>query len=304
MTLAETRLPAASSGRFALAVLLLGAVLISFSGIFVKISELGPSATGFYRVALAFPIFWMWHLWSGRDDAEKVDRPRSWNDFWLLVLPGLLLAGDFIAWHWGIRLTNIANPTLFGNTAPIWVTLALWLFYGQRFRPGFLVGLALSIAGIVAIMGGSVTLAREHIYGDLLGVLTGMFYGAYMIALKKSRQRFSTGAIMVWGAVSGALLMGGFAILTGESLAIESWRGFLILVGLALVSQVGGTTMISWAFAHLPAAFSAVTLLMNPVTTAILAWVLLGEALGTTQILAGLLVLLGIFVSWYYSPRS
>ena len=43
---------------------------------------------------------------------------------------------------------------------------------------------------------------------------------------------------------------------------------------------------------------------MNPVTTAILAWVLLGQALSTTQILAGLLVLLGIFVSWYYSPRS
>lgn len=304
MTLAERQLPAASPSRLALALLILGAVLISFSGIFVKISELGPQATGFYRLAFAFPIFWLWQRWSSRDERGEAARPRSLADVWLLVLPGLLLAGDFIAWHWGIRLTNIANPTLFGNTAPIWVTLALWLFWGQRFRPGFLVGMALAIGGIALILGASFETGRDDVVGGLLGILTGMFYGGYMLALKAARRRFSTAAIMSWGAVSGALLILAVTLAVGESLVIPTWNAFLILIALSLVSQVGGTTMISWAFAHLPAAFSAVTLLMNPVVTAIFAWVFLGEALGWGQIAAGLLVLGGILVAWYYSPRD
>jgi drug/metabolite transporter (DMT)-like permease len=304
MTLAERQLPAASPSRLALALLILGAVLISFSGIFVKISELGPQATGFYRLAFAFPVFWLWQRWSARDGRGEADRPRSLADLWLLALPGLLLAGDFIAWHWGIRLTNIANPTLFGNTAPIWVTLALWLFWGQRFRPGFLVGMALAIGGIALILGASFETGRDDLVGDLLGIVTGMFYGGYMLALKAARRRFSTAAIMSWGALSGALLILAVTLAVGESLVIPSWHALLILVALSLVSQLGGTTMISWAFAHLPAAFSAVTLLMNPVVTAILAWVLLGEALGWGQIAAGLLVLGGILVAWYYSPSD
>jgi drug/metabolite transporter (DMT)-like permease len=304
MTLAERQLPAASPSRLALALLILGAVLISFSGIFVKVSELGPQATGFYRLAFAFPVFWLWQRWSARDGRGEADRPRSLADLWLLALPGLLLAGDFIAWHWGIRLTNIANPTLFGNTAPIWVTLALWLLWGQRFRPGFLVGMALAIGGIALILGASFETGRDDLVGDLLGIVTGMFYGGYMLALKAARQRFSTAAIMSWGALAGALLILAVTLAVGESLVIPSWHALLILVALSLVSQLGGTTMISWAFAHLPAAFSAVTLLMNPVVTAILAWVLLGEALGWGQIAAGLLVLGGILVAWYYSPSD
>ena len=304
MTLADTPLPAASSSRPALALLILGAVLISFSGIFVKVSELGPQATGFYRLLFAFPVFWLWQRWSARDGRGDADRPRSQGDFWLLVLPGLLLAGDFIAWHWGIRLTNVANPTLFGNTAPIWVTLALWLIWGKRFRPGFLVGMALAIAGIALILGASFETGRNDLIGDLLGIVTGMFYGAYMLALKASRRRFSTAAIMTWGAAAGALLILGVALAAGESLVIPSWHGLLLLVALSLVSQVGGTSMISWSFAHLPAAFSAVTLLMNPMLTAIFAWVLLDEALGLGQVAAGLLVLGGILVAWYYSPAA
>ncbi len=304
MTLAERQLPAASSSRPALALLILGAVLISFSGIFVKVSELGPQATGFYRLLFAFPVFWLWQRWSAREGRGDVDRPRSAGDFWLLVLPGLLLAGDFIAWHWGIRMTAVANPTLFGNTAPIWVTLALWLFWGKRFRPGFLVGMTLAIGGIALILGASFETGRNDLIGDLLGIVTGMFYGAYMLALKAARHRFSTAAIMTWGAAAGALLILGVALAAGESLVIPSWHGLLLLVGLSLVSQVGGTSMISWSFAHLPAAFSAVTLLMNPMLTAIFAWVLLDEALGMGQIAAGLLVLGGILVAWYYSPAA
>jgi hypothetical protein len=58
-TTVPATVPAAAPApsRLAMPVLLLGAVLISFSAIFVKASELGPVATGFYRMFIAMPVF-------------------------------------------------------------------------------------------------------------------------------------------------------------------------------------------------------------------------------------------------------
>ena len=94
---------AASPSRYGLWVLILGAVLISFSGIFVKISELGPTATGFHRLFLALPIFWLWMAQEARKNPQAL--PLRWQDWWLLALCGLFLAGDLVFWHWSLHTT-------------------------------------------------------------------------------------------------------------------------------------------------------------------------------------------------------
>src|ERR1700682_3438746 len=114
MTLAATApaasivAPPASAGAspYGLVVLILGAVLISFSGIFVKISELGPTATAFHRLFLALPIFWLWMAGEARDSPQTL--PRSLGDWWLLALCGLFFAGDLVFWHWSLRMTSVA----------------------------------------------------------------------------------------------------------------------------------------------------------------------------------------------------
>jgi drug/metabolite transporter (DMT)-like permease len=70
-----------------------------------------------------------------------------------------------------------------------------------------------------------------------------------------------------------------------------------VLVGLALISQVGGQGLITYALAHLPAAFSSVGLLLQPAIAALLAWVILSEPLGVWQALGGVIVLVGIAVA-------
>ena len=97
--------PARRGARFALPVLLLGAVLISFSGIFVRLSELGPTATAFHRLFLALPIFWLWMAIEARSDSRSL--PRHSSDWALLALCGLMFAGDLVFWHWSLR-GNIA----------------------------------------------------------------------------------------------------------------------------------------------------------------------------------------------------
>jgi drug/metabolite transporter (DMT)-like permease len=302
MTLASRTMPAASQSRAALAVLLLGATAVSFSGIFVKISELGPSATGFHRLFLALPLLLIWQNVEARHQTRAPVKPRGWRDLWMLSLPGLYLAVDLICWHWSIRLTTAATATLLGNTAPIFVTLAAWLLYGQRFRPGFVIGLIVAVGGVVGLIG-SVNLDPTHVIGNLAGLGAGITYAGYIMTLKSARERFSTAQVMSWTAISGTVIMLIAALVSGESLLASSLRGWAILIGLAWMSQVGGQSMIAWALRHLPVAFSSVSMLINPVATFVFAWFLIGERLNGWQILAGAIVLIGIMIARLYSER-
>ena len=70
-----------------------------------------------------------------------------------------------------------------------------------------------------------------------------------------------------------------------------------MLLGVAFVTQVGGQSLITYALADLPAAFSSVGLLLQPVAGAVLAWAILGEAFGWRQALGGAIVLTGLVLA-------
>ena len=107
----------------ALAALFFGATCIALSPIFVRLSEAGPTATAFWRVALAVPVLWIFFR-------TPLRGPRL-----LFLAAGVAFAGDLAFWHTSIQLTSVANSTLLANLASIFVTLAAWLFLRQRPRP-------------------------------------------------------------------------------------------------------------------------------------------------------------------------
>jgi drug/metabolite transporter (DMT)-like permease len=288
--------------RFGLWVLILGAVLISFSGIFVKISELGPTATGFHRLFLALPIFWLWMAGEARKNPER--SPLRLQDWWLLTLCGLFFAGDLVFWHWSLHMTSVANATLLGNSTPIFVTLAGWLLFGKRFSLLFLLGLALAIGGTAVLVGVSLGHGQRPFLGDLLGVIVGAFYAGYIMLVGRLRDRFSTATVMGISGIASCLALLAVALASGESLTAHTLLGWAILLALAWLSQVAGQSAIVWSLAHLPAAFGAVTLLINPVAAAFLAWATLGERIGPLQAVGGVVVLIGIVLARQGSVAS
>ena len=68
-------------------------------------------------------------------------------------------------------------------------------------------------------------------------------------------------------------------------------------MALALVTQILGQGLIAYAFAHLPASLSSVSLLIQPVVATVAAWAIFGEPIGVVQVLGGAIVLAGIWVS-------
>ncbi|MGH7412112.1 MAG: EamA family transporter, partial [Candidatus Methylomirabilis sp.] len=87
------------------------------------------------------------------------------------------------------------------------------------------------------------------------------------------------------------------ALLSGEGLVAFTARGWAVLISLALLSQVAGQGLITYALAHLPAAFSSVGLLLQPAVAAALAWIILDEPVGLWQSLGGAVVLSGIVLA-------
>ncbi len=283
--------------RIALAALLAGAAAIAFAPILVRLSELAPSATAFWRVAFAAPALLLWLAVEHHRLGPAARRPTTARDWARLGAAGFFFAGDLAAWHWSIALTSVANSTLFANFTPIFVTPVAWLLFGERIRLAFLLGLLLAIGGAALLMGQSLTLSLDHLLGDALGIVTAAFYGSYMLMVSRLRATFSTATIMAWSAVVTAVLLVPVAILSGESLVAGSLSGWAVLLGLALFSHCGGQSLIAYAFAHLPASFSSVALLVQPALAAVLAWLLFGEALGPVQAVGGIVILAGIVIA-------
>src|SRR5690348_15984166 len=104
-----------------------GALLVALAPIFVRLAETGPTATAFWRLALASPILLLWH--AGGTARPGAARLPSRREFRAMALAGLFFSGDLAAWHTSIELTSVANATLLANAAPIFVVTAMWLLF-------------------------------------------------------------------------------------------------------------------------------------------------------------------------------
>lgn len=280
--------------------LALGATLIGFAAIVVRLVDVGPTAVAFWRLALAVPA-----LWALRAATQPADAPRpSGRALALLVVAGLAFAADLALWHRSIHLTSVANATLLSNLSPVFLALTLHFGFGERHAPRFWIGLALALAGAAWLVTDSLRIGRETAIGDLLGAATAVFYAGYQLIVSRSRRLYSALDVMFWASLAGAALLLPLTLLSGERLLPATPHDWLLLAALGLVVHVGGQGLIAWSQAHLPASFASVTLLVQPVAAAVFAWLLLGEGFGARQAVGAAVILAGILICRFSLPAA
>jgi len=286
--------------RWGLAAMLCGAAGIAFAPNFVRDAVanhgVGPSATAFYRVFFALPALWMWFAWEQRQP-NPPRRPTTARERRLLLLAGVFFALDMAFWHWSIKLTTVANATLLANFAPIVVTLGAWLILKERITRTFILAMIIALAGASMLAGASLQLEPRYLIGDGLAIVTALFYGSYQLTVKILRGSFSPATIMAWAALSAAATLFVAAILSGEQMFPHTHAGWLTLLALAFISHVAGQGLIAYAFGHLPASFGSLSLLLQPLIAALIAWVWFGEALGALQAAGGAIMLAGLIMA-------
>src|SRR5215204_2608304 len=143
MTTAVLTIPPNRRVALAILCLALGAVAMGASPIFVRLAEVGPYASAFWRTFLALPFLFIWHL--------------------------------------AILGTTVANATFLATTAPIWVVLGGFLLRSETIGFPILAGLALCLIGGGALIGESYGFAPHRQWGDLCGLATAVFFGLYVL---------------------------------------------------------------------------------------------------------------------------
>ena len=273
------------------AALVTGAVAMGVSPIFVRLADVGPFASAFWRVALALPVLYIWMRASER--SGKPARAFSRATIWA----GLAFTGDLFFWHLSIVTTSVANATFFATTAPIWVVLFGWLLFRWRPTGGVVIGLALCILGGSALLAQSFHLKPAGALGDFYGLVTGVFFGLYFLAVRSARAESSAARVTFEATlITAALLLIAALALEGAILP-HSASGIADLVALAWISHAGGQGLLAVALGRLPAAFSSLVIFLEAIAAALFAWALLGEPVSAVQAAGGLAILVGIYVA-------
>ena len=276
----------------ALAALFAGACAVASSGIFVRLSQTGPIATGFWRGALALPFL---AAWAWAQDRHRGPRWYGWVGDARIFWAGVFFTGDLAFWHWSLLLTSVTAATLEANLAPLFVALVTWIVWRERPKPRFLVALAIAFLGVLLIVSPKLGQGRGALVGDLLGLGTAAFYGAYMIVVARLKTTYSTGALMLRTTLIFTVLLA--PLMIGEQVLPATPHGWLLLFGLAVIAQVVGQGLIAYGLSRLAASFSSLVLLVQPLAAAIYAGALLGERLTLVQFAGGAVVLAAIVLA-------
>jgi drug/metabolite transporter (DMT)-like permease len=255
----------------AFAALLLGNVALAFGPWLVRLSDVGPSAAGFWRLTLALPFLILL--------APAMGQPLRWpgrSSALIIAVGAFFFAADLAAWHTGIHLTKLANATLFGNVAsfafPIW---ALWIARRWPTRSQAS-ALLLAAVGTALLMGSSADLSPRYLRGDLLALTAGLLYAGYLIAIDRVRGTLPSLPVLILASAFGAAMLLPLAAATGETIWPSAWTPLLLL---ALGSQVVGQGCLVYALGQMPPLVVGLALLTQPVVAALIGWLAYGEAM-------------------------
>ncbi|HEX9080849.1 MAG TPA: DMT family transporter [Holophagaceae bacterium] len=284
------------NGTPGVAAVFAGAALLGFAALFVRWAEpAGPLVIGFYRMLFALP-FVAWMGWRVRRPGAGAARG------WALLAGGCFVA-DLWMWHTSLLYTSAANSTLLVGLAPLWVAAISVLWLGTRLRKRFMAGLLLALAGGLVL--GFAKGARWGTgRGELLAALASVAYGCFTLALGRARRELAAPEALAWVILCCLVGFGLLGWAKGEAFHGFAWTSWAALVGLGLVVQVAAWWLITWGLGHVSTNLGSVTLMVQPVATIGLGWLLLGEAIRPLQGGGILLILSGFALSALNPPAK
>jgi len=284
------------------AALALGVLVVSTAALLIRQAiDAGahPLAIAAARLTLASAVV-VPLAWVMRRESLGSLKARDWRT---AALAGSLLAVHFATWIASLRFTSVASSVALVTTNPIWVGLAAWLLMREPPARGTLVGIAMGIAGtglIIAndlVQAGAAPAGREPMLGNALALSGAIAISGYLLVGRRLNLKLPLLAYVaiVYGAA--ALAMNLIAMLAGQGIDRIPPAAWLPIIGLALGPQLAGHTLINASLRHLSPTFVALAILGEPVGSAILAWLLLGENVAPLQLLGFSVLLAGIVVA-------
>jgi drug/metabolite transporter (DMT)-like permease len=186
---------------------------------------------------------------------------------------------------------------VFVNTAPLWLALGEWVCWRrQPGRPVWL-GIALALGGSLLLGAHDLKVGGTALRGDALAVVGALAMAGYLTAGRRLRRRLDTVAYSTAVYAGAWLALLAWATASGQNVWAFPPSDLIWLVALAVCATLGGHTLFNWALRHVSAGLVAMVLVLEPVGSALLAWPLLGQAIGPAIALGGVLIVAGIYLN-------
>jgi drug/metabolite transporter (DMT)-like permease len=268
--------------------LVAGIVCIAWSAIFVRWTDIPGPASAFYRMLV--PALVLLPTFLLHREGTGLRRPM----LGIIALGGVFFALDLALYNTSILKTSAANATLLGNNTPIVVGLLSWMVFRKRPSNAFWLGLLLALGGTLLILWADLGKLVRFGMGDLMALVAAGCFAVYLLATERVRTSTSTLGFLRLAMISSTLVLFLINLILGISLSFPHRRTLWAVLGLGLVSQLGGYLALTYALGHLPATITSVSLLVQGPLTAVMAAILLGEAPTWPQIVGGALVLAGV----------
>lgn len=268
-----------------------GVLSIGSSAIFVRWANAPGPVTSFYRMLIA-TLLLAWPFY--KRNRSKGGLPR--RGIWIAMFGGVFFAGDLAFWSSGVVLSGATNPTLLVNTAPLWVGLGALIFLKENLSQKFWIGLFLALIGTGIILGIDSLKNLTLGFGSLFGLFAGIFYGGYFLITQEGRRILDSLSYFWLAVTSSTVILLVVSLVLGQQLWGYSPQTYANFLALGVITQVSGWLAINYVQGYLPATIVSPTILGQPVITALLAVILLGESFTSWQVLGGFAVLTGVII--------
>jgi drug/metabolite transporter (DMT)-like permease len=270
------------AARFAFPALIVGNLILAVGPWMVRLTDVGPVASGFWRLAIAIPFLAAFAAVQQRGREAPARTIVA-----MVAFGGLFFAADLAAWHVGIGMTKLANASLFGNSSSF--ILVIYGFVILRKLPGRLqsAALALAVAGAGLLVGSSYELSPKNFTGDLFTILAGLFYTGYLLAVDRARRTMAPMPVLAVATAAGALPLLILANLLGQKVMTDDWAPLVIL---AIGSQVIGQGLLVYAVGYLSPVVVGLGLLAQPAAGAVIGRLAYGETMSLADAAGAVLI--------------
>jgi drug/metabolite transporter (DMT)-like permease len=274
---------------------LAGALCIAFSGIFYRWAEVSPSTGTVFRALFGLPLLGLVAFAEQRRYGPLPARAVR-----LAAIAGVFFAGDLTFWHHAIAYVGAGLATVLGNLQVLLVGVVAWLVFGERPSRSTIVAVPIVLTGVLLISGivGSGAYGADPAFGVVLGVATALCYAGYLLLIRLGGRdaRRPAGPVAI-ATVSTAIVATVVGLVIGDLDLTPAPASLAWLALLGLTSQSLGYLFISMSLPRLPAVVTSIILLVQPVLTVGLSYVLLSEHPSVIQLLGVALVVGGIAIA-------
>ena len=242
--------------------ILIGAFLISFSGVWVKIAHTGPTVSAFYRALIGGLILLL---------IVKIKKEHLWNhlsNFLLSILCGFFFALDLFVWHRSILYIGPGLATILANFQVFFLALFGMLVLKEKVSFRLLLGIPIAMLGLFLVVGIDWSdLSRLYRTGIIFGFATAFCYSGFILTLRKiqvSDRPLSSSANMAVISFSTAFFLALFLGYNHISFSLPDMQTVVSLFSYAVFSQVVGWVLISKGIPHVRASVAGLLLLLQP----------------------------------------